>query len=209
MYTCWWWGCLRVLRAWGRLGLMRLLPYGSRHLYDRTSMRPPTVLPASQPFPSPPPRAWPEPNPAWSAQGHTHGHLEQPGATLPSGDSTPRPGRPPRRHEALAASQYDGSARRQTTPRPPERPRAKSNLLRVWIAHALRTWEQRVSRALATASHDGWGKRPDAKAQRPTASLDERDRHCLEPPQLAFRSRRPSPHTWREATQSPGKGSSA
>jgi len=48
MYACWEWGCLRVLRAWGRLGLIRLPPYGSRHLYDRTLTHPPTVLPASQ-----------------------------------------------------------------------------------------------------------------------------------------------------------------
>ena len=47
MYACWEWGCLRVLRAWGRLGLIRLPPYGSRHLYDRTLTHPPTVLPAS------------------------------------------------------------------------------------------------------------------------------------------------------------------
>ena len=47
MYACWEWGCLRVLRAWGRLGLIRLPPYGSRHLHDRTLTHPPTVLPAS------------------------------------------------------------------------------------------------------------------------------------------------------------------
>jgi len=51
VYACWEWGCLRVLRAWGRLGLIRLPPYGSRHLYDRTLTHPPTVLPASQPVP--------------------------------------------------------------------------------------------------------------------------------------------------------------
>ena len=49
MCACWEWGCLRVLRAWGRLGLIRLPPYGSRHLHDRTLTHPPTVLPASQP----------------------------------------------------------------------------------------------------------------------------------------------------------------
>jgi len=48
VYACWEWGCLRVLRAWGRLGLIRLPPYGSRHLHDRTLTHPPTVLPASQ-----------------------------------------------------------------------------------------------------------------------------------------------------------------
>ena len=47
MYACWDWGCLRVLRAWGRLGLIRLPPYGSRLLYDRTLTHLPTVLPAS------------------------------------------------------------------------------------------------------------------------------------------------------------------
>jgi len=47
VYACWEWGCLRVLRAWGRLGLIRLPPYGPRHLYDRTLTHPPTVLPAS------------------------------------------------------------------------------------------------------------------------------------------------------------------
>ena len=47
VYACWEWGCLRVLRAWGRLGLIRLAFYGSRHLYDRAITRPPTVLPAS------------------------------------------------------------------------------------------------------------------------------------------------------------------
>jgi len=36
-----------VLRAWGRLGLIKLAPYGSRHLYDRTLTHPPPVLPAS------------------------------------------------------------------------------------------------------------------------------------------------------------------
>ena len=46
MYACWEWGCLRVLRAWERLGLMRLPPYGSCHLHDRTLAHPPTVLPA-------------------------------------------------------------------------------------------------------------------------------------------------------------------
>ena len=49
LYACWEWGCLRVLRAWGRLGLLRLPPYGSRYLHDRTLTHPPTVLPASQP----------------------------------------------------------------------------------------------------------------------------------------------------------------
>ena len=49
VYACWEWGCLRVLRAWGRLGLIMLPPYGSRHLHDRTLTHPPTVLPASQP----------------------------------------------------------------------------------------------------------------------------------------------------------------
>ena len=49
MYACWEWGWLRVLRAWGRLGLIRLPPYCSRHLHDRTVTHPPTVLPASQP----------------------------------------------------------------------------------------------------------------------------------------------------------------
>jgi len=48
VHACWEWGCLRVLRASGRLGLIRLPPYGSRHLYDRTLTHPPTVLPASQ-----------------------------------------------------------------------------------------------------------------------------------------------------------------
>lgn len=47
MYTCWEWRCLRVLRAWGRLGLIRLPPYGSRHLHDRTLPHPRTVLQAS------------------------------------------------------------------------------------------------------------------------------------------------------------------
>jgi len=40
--------CLRVLRAWGRMGLIRLLPSGSCHLYGRTITHPPTELPASQ-----------------------------------------------------------------------------------------------------------------------------------------------------------------
>jgi len=40
------------------------------------------------------------------------------GAMPPSGDSTPRPGRPPRRHEALAARQFDDSDRRQIAPLP-------------------------------------------------------------------------------------------
>jgi len=48
VYACREWGCLRVLRAWGRLGLVRLPPDGSRHLHDRTLTRPPTGLPASQ-----------------------------------------------------------------------------------------------------------------------------------------------------------------
>jgi len=48
VYACWELGCLRVLRAWGRLGLIRLPPYGSRHLHDRTLTHAPTVLPASQ-----------------------------------------------------------------------------------------------------------------------------------------------------------------
>jgi len=48
VYACWERGCLRVLRAWGRLGLIRLPPYGSRHLHDRTLMHQPIALPASQ-----------------------------------------------------------------------------------------------------------------------------------------------------------------
>jgi len=47
VYACWEWGFLRVLKAWGRLGLIRLPPYGSRHLHDRTLTHPPTVLPAA------------------------------------------------------------------------------------------------------------------------------------------------------------------
>jgi len=47
VYACWEWGCLRVSGAWGRLGLIRRPPYGSRHLHDRTLTHPPTVLPAS------------------------------------------------------------------------------------------------------------------------------------------------------------------
>ena len=39
MYACWEWGCLRVLSAWGRLGHIRLPPYGSRRLHNRTSQR--------------------------------------------------------------------------------------------------------------------------------------------------------------------------
>jgi len=50
VHACWEWGCLRVLRAWGRLGLIRLPPYGSRQLYNRTSTHPPAVLPASHVF---------------------------------------------------------------------------------------------------------------------------------------------------------------
>ena len=47
MYACREWGCLRVLRARGRLGPIRLPSYGSRQLYDRALTHPPTVLPAS------------------------------------------------------------------------------------------------------------------------------------------------------------------
>jgi len=36
VYACWEWGCSRVLRAWGRLGLTRLPPSGSCHLFRRT-----------------------------------------------------------------------------------------------------------------------------------------------------------------------------
>jgi len=107
-----------------------------------------------------------------------------------------------------SARPYDGSARRQTMPRPPERPQEKSKPLLVWNAHVLRTRQQRVFRALATASLDGWEMRPDAKAHRPTASLDGRNRHFLEPPPLAIHPRRPIPRPRREATQIPGKGSS-
>ena len=47
VYACWEWGYLRVLRAWGRVGLFRLPPYGSLNFHDRSLTHPPTVLPAS------------------------------------------------------------------------------------------------------------------------------------------------------------------
>ena len=48
VYAYWEWEYLRVLRAWGRLGMIRLLPSGSCHLYGGTLAPPRTVIPASR-----------------------------------------------------------------------------------------------------------------------------------------------------------------
>jgi len=86
-------------------------------LTDETSPRQP---------PSPPKRSWHEKTPAWRPVGHGRGNDGSPGASLSSGDATTRQERPPRRHQALAARLYDGSALRQIACSPPGSPQTTS-----------------------------------------------------------------------------------